>query len=215
MAQVPEVQVNGVQGEVDPPSPPAPAPPPAQDAIKGILGNIAMMRARLLKLRKENAREYDRVLKQGFPLDMLTLVELLAVEAGNRTVALMARFDELADIVEGNTPEGDVGLTDEETDALRVLVEFVAAMPPESVPDPVKAALETFRSSGLLDEDEDEDADEDEDEDEDEPVGEPAGEPEGEKTPEAVSEQANGAGSEEAHDGGPIAGAGPEAAVSE
>jgi hypothetical protein len=130
-------------------------PPEAVDAVQVILGNIGQLRKKLLELRGVNHKEYDRVLKQTYPLDILTLLELLAVEAGNRTAALAYRFDELASYVlpdEDDAAEDDAegeGDDDEEIKAVRIVAEFVRSL--SDLPEDVKAALVSLEKGGLWD----------------------------------------------------------------
>jgi hypothetical protein len=146
----------------------SPEPQP-QDAVQSVLVSIGQLRAKLLKLRGSNPKEYDRVLKQGFPLDVLTLLELISVEFGNRTAALAYRFDGLANIVlaEGgdDDDDDDEPLDDEASDkgidAVRVIADYVRGL--ADTPDSVKAAIAELESGGLWDEDEpDEDGEPDE-----------------------------------------------------
>jgi hypothetical protein len=137
------------------------------DQVEVILGNVAKLRTKLLALRQSNGKEYDRVLKQSFPLDALTLIEMLSVECGNRTALLAARFDELADAVlsdeDEGEGEGDIGMSVEEGEAVAVLVAYLKDKP--DLPDSVKAAI------ALLEESEGEAEDEGEAEGEDEGAG--------------------------------------------
>jgi len=132
------------------------------DIVQLVLGKIAELRARLLKLRGSSQKEYDRVLKQGFPLDVLALLEAVALDYGNRTAALAYRFDELAIAVlpdEGDDEgededEGEDAGGAAEIEAARVLVQYLEGLP--DLPPNVVEAVTLLKASDLFAKDDDE-----------------------------------------------------------
>lgn len=149
--------------------------PPAQgenvppDAIQVALGNIAQARVRLLKARASNPKEYDRLLKQSFPIDVLNMLEAVTVEYGNRFNALAYDLAELALAVEGEGeedewPEGEDAGENDDSDAgvaaARTVLLFVRALP--DLPEDVKAAVAVLEGEGLLDDVDEEPAQPDE-----------------------------------------------------
>jgi len=150
-----------------------PMPP---DVIESVLGDIAQIRSRLLESRARNPKEYDRLLKQAFPVDVLNLLESSTIEMANRVSSLLLSVAELHAAVHEDDDGGEDGdEPDEEIEAARTVLRFVRTLP--NLPEEVMAAVGTLEDSGLLDDDEDEAGDEgaagDEGEGEDEPEPEP------------------------------------------
>lgn len=122
------------------------------DQIQQAINTIAARKVKLVGLKQQNPKEYDRFLRTGFPLEVYTLLERVTIELANRNTAIL---EILAEAEAEHAQEMAAQFAEEHEEAIRALALFVQGLDME-LPQDVQEALEIISDEGILDEESDE-----------------------------------------------------------